>query len=230
MRDRAIRPASHPDVAASGTRCVLVAVAVVLIDQASKVAAAARLDAADLPLAGDAFLTFVHNDAFARGMSLGGATLPATLLLAVTVLLLVAGACAPLARVDRTAPLGLGLVAGATIGNAMDFLRTGRGAVDFIGVSTADGALVFNLADVAAYTGVALLAHGSWSIARHLRAGRAAHIGDAVREPSPASVEVVRPLPLFVEPDAVPRTDGPNEAPSSEVPPSHPDPRASDER
>ncbi len=198
-----MRPTSHPGLTAAGTRCVLVASAVALVDQASKLTAAMRLDAADVQLTGGTFLTLVHNDSFARGMALGGATLPATLLLAVTMLLLVSAACAPLARVDRMAPLGLGLVAGATIGNAMDFLHTGRGAVDFIGVSTTHGALVFNLADVAAYAGVALLARSVWRIVRHLRDDRTVQVGD----PAPA-VEVARPLPLFVEPELVRSEDG----------------------
>lgn len=203
MTAGALRHPRLASLAAPGVRCVAVALTVAMADQASKLLAAARLDGVDVPLAGDAFLTLVHNDTFARGMALGGATLPATLLLSVALLLLVARACTPLAQVDRAAPLGLGLVAGATIGNAVDFLHTGRGAVDFIGVHTAEGALVFNLADVAAYAGVALLAHSTWRISRHIRAERA--LTSVERVVATTAPEVVQPLPLFVEPGVAAR-------------------------
>jgi lipoprotein signal peptidase len=193
MTAGALRHPRLANLAAPGVRCVAVALTVAMADQASKLLAAARLDGVDVPLAGDAFLTLVHNDTFARGMALGGATLPATLLLSVALLLLVARACTPLAQVDRAAPLGLGLVAGATIGNA----------VDFIGVHTAEGALVFNLADVAAYAGVALLAHSTWRISRHIRAERA--LTSVERVVATTAPEVVQPLPLFVEPGVAAR-------------------------
>ncbi|HEX5581421.1 MAG TPA: hypothetical protein VFX39_07590, partial [Gemmatimonadaceae bacterium] len=61
----------------------------------------------------------------------------------------------------------------------------------------------FNLADVAAYVGVALLAHSTWRISRHIRAERA--LTSVERVVATTAPEVVQPLPLFVEPGVAAR-------------------------
>jgi len=214
------RTHTHNGIAEGDTpllRCATVAFAVLAVDLASKLMAQVMLGTARIQLPAGGFLRVVYNDGFARGPSLGALTLPATLLLAAALLYLLARVCAPLAALDRAAPLALGLVAGATMGNAADLLITGRGVVDFLGISTARGGIVFNLADVAAYAGVALLARTAWILARlawaeargttrqlqearyprlHATAEAAWAAHKAARGPV---LEVVKPLPVYVE-------------------------------
>lgn len=198
------------DLSSPGARCAIIAAATAAVDQVSKLLATIQLADADVALTGDAYLTLVYNDTFARGLTLGGATLPATLLLASCVLLLVARAAAPLAQVDRAAPWALGLVAGATMGNALDFLHTGQGAIDFLGLRAEAGSVVFNLADVAAYAGAALLARSAWRVTALLRAERRPRVERPARAPGMAdTTEVVRPVPLFTEPGVAPRPSAP---------------------
>ena len=183
------------------------------VDAATKLAAVALLDGGPaMAVAGSLHLVTVYNDTFARGMNVGAWAGVGAALLAVGVLLLGWRACAPLARVDARAPLALGLVAGAALGNAVDFTHTGRGAIDFLALSTDDGTIVFNLADVAAYVGVALLARTALRLARAIRRERAAE-----REPVAAvavaqararraarlevPVEMSVAVPLFVDAD-----------------------------
>ncbi|HEU4631308.1 MAG TPA: signal peptidase II [Gemmatimonadaceae bacterium] len=198
------------------TQAAAVAAAVVIVDLVTKVAAVALLGGRHVPLPGGAALTVVYNDSFARGMALGPLTLPATLALTGLVLAMAWRVCAPLARLDAIAPTALGLLAGAAIGNAADFVRTGLGAVDFLAVPTADGAIVFNLADVAAYLGVVLLARTALvlaraaaherrtrtSIVRPIQTARGAHAASTVtaaRTARRAPREVPVAVPLFVE-------------------------------
>ena len=197
-------------------RCASVALLVLAVDVAAKVVAASVLGAGQLQLTGRLFLRVVHNPSFARGIQLGEHTLLATLLLATVVLLVIGRVCRALTEIDRSAPLALGLIAGAAAGNAADFLRTGRGAVDFLGVATGGGhAIIFNLADVAAYAGVALLARTVWRVGaaiareRQLDAPpryprlRAAAL--AVSRRGSPHLELVQPLPVFVEPNGATR-------------------------
>lgn len=204
-------------------RCATVGMLVVAVDIGSKVVATSMLGDRVVPLTGGSFLGVVYNTAFARGAMLGSLTIPATLLLAGALLFLISRVCAPLSLVDGAAPRALGLVAGAAAANALDFVRTGRGVVDFLGIPTAQGAIVFNLADVAAYAGAALLARTAWRVARaawrerviakdaprYPRLRAAAELAWAQRRPSRPNLEVVRPVPIFVErpPAAVPDND-----------------------
>ncbi|NUS47569.1 MAG: hypothetical protein HOQ15_08235, partial [Gemmatimonadaceae bacterium] len=60
-----------------------------------------------------------------------------------------------LAALDATAPATLGLVAGAGLGNLASLLGSSAGVPDFLAVSDGrGGALVLNLADIAAYLGI----------------------------------------------------------------------------
>lgn len=201
-------------------RCASIATIVVAADIGSKIVATSVLGGSVVPLGHGTFLGVVYNDAFARGAMLGSLTIPATLLLAAFVLYLIVRACAPLATIDVAAPRALGLVAGAATANALDFVRTGRGVVDFLGVPTAQGAIVFNLADVAAYAGAALLARTAWRVGhaawreqmitarapRYPRLRAAAEQAWAQRQSPRRNLELVRPVPIFVEhsPDAAP--------------------------
>lgn len=186
----------------------------VAVDAATKLLAVALLDGGPaVAVVGSLHLVTVYNDTFARGMDIGSWAGFGAALLAVGVMLLGWRVCAPLARIDARAPLALGLVAGAALGNAIDFTHTGRGAIDFLAVSTDGGTVVFNLADVAAYLGVALLARTAVRLARAIRRERLAE-----REPTAAvalaaearalraarlevPVEMSVAVPLFVDAD-----------------------------
>lgn len=209
------RAITHPAVANGAlARCATVALAVIVVDIGTKIAATTVLGDRIIPAGGATFLGVVYNDAFARGGgTIGSLAVPATLLLAAILLFVIGRVCAPLAAVDRGASWGLGLVAGATAANALDFVRTGRGVVDFLGVRTAGGSVVFNLADVAAYLGVVILARTAWLVARaaleeqrlrdseprYSRIHAAAEVAWAERHHRPRSPELVRSVPIFVE-------------------------------
>lgn len=203
-------------------RCVTLALAVIVVDIGTKIAATTLLGERVIPTGGATFLGVVYNDSFARGSAavIGSLAVPATLLLAAILLFVIGRVCSPLAAVDSGAPWGLGFVAGAAAANALDFVRTGRGVVDFLGVHTARGSIVFNLADVAAYIGVVILARTAWLVARaalkeqrlrgsqprYARLHAAAEAAWAQHRERPRSPEFVRSVPIFVEtpPTAVP--------------------------
>ena len=188
----------------AASRCLIVAAATLAVDAATKLAAVALLDGRTVPFVGALHLTTFYNDTFARGLDVGRWAGPGALLLALVVAALVWRACEPLARVDRSAPVALGLVVGAALGNALDFAHTGRGAVDFVSIATADGALVFNVADVAAYVGLALLARTALLLTVAIRRERAAAAVVGATRPRrlDVPVEVSVAVPLFVEADA----------------------------
>lgn len=154
-------------------RAAAIGAAVVVVDLTTKMIAVALLGTRTIPLPGGAFFEVVYNDAFARGISLGAWSMPATVLLAVALIWLLVRVCAELADIDGGAPIALGLIGGATAANAADFARSGRGVVDFLGVAGTEGGIVFNLADVAAYVGVALLARTGLRLASAVAAERA---------------------------------------------------------
>lgn len=155
-------------------RAVLVGAAVVVVDLSTKMIAVAALGSSIVSLPAGTFLHVLYNDSFSRGVTLGAFSLAGTLLVAAGLLALLARVCGPLAQVDGRSPVALGLIGGAAAANAADFARTGRGVVDFLGVSAGDSAVVFNLADVAAYVGVALLVRTTTRLASGVAAERAA--------------------------------------------------------
>ncbi len=195
-------------------RCATVALAVLVVDIGSKIVATSLLGDRVIQTSGSTFLGIVYNDGFARGGVVPGSlVVPATLLLAAILLFVIGRVCAPLAALDIAAPRGLGFVAGAAAANALDFVRTGRGVVDFMGFHTGSGTIVFNLADVAAYIGVVILARTAWLVARaalqeqrlrvsqprYSRIHAAAEIAWAQRHERRRSPELVRSVPIFVE-------------------------------
>lgn len=117
-------------------------------------------------------LTVILNDRSAFGISLGPYTWHINLVLTTVALLLCLSLCRPLAVIDGWAPLMLGLIAGAATGNLVSLISSPQGVPDFIAVPTGHGReLVFNLADVAALIGVALLIRTTGAVARALRNG-----------------------------------------------------------
>lgn len=125
------------------------------------------------PLVGQLLrIELVHNSAGAFSTSLGAWTWEINVALTVVALLLAIAASPMLARFDALAPHALGLVAGAATGNLASLATSPRGVPDFLAIAHGQGALVLNVADVAAYIGLALCARIVWSIGRRVLAPR----------------------------------------------------------
>jgi lipoprotein signal peptidase len=68
---------------------------------------------------------------------------------------------------DASAPATLGLVAGAGMGNLASLIGSRAGVPDFLAVSDGrGGAVVLNLADVAAYLGILCCLRLAWTVVR----------------------------------------------------------------
>lgn len=155
----------------------------------------------------------VHNDKGAFGLSVGDYTWEVSLALTLAALVLIVPVARDLTRIDGRAPAALGLVAGGAIGNLVSLLLSPAGVVDFIAIQRADGAgIVLNVADVAAYAGVAMLMRTIGMVIVAIRKKRETMVIDMTKERDTAltrlaDVEVVR---------AVAREDGtPTSEPSS---------------
>lgn len=128
--------------------------------------------AAVLMLASDATVysswlrfTLVHNDAAALGYSFGAYTFQINLFVKLSAILLMLAATRDLARIDSQAPVALGFIVGGALGNLVSLLIHPAGVVDFIAVGVGEGQeLVLNAADIAAYTGLAMLGRTAWRV------------------------------------------------------------------
>jgi signal peptidase II len=111
----------------------------------------------------------VHNQGAAFGVSLGLYTWQLNLAFTIAAIVMVLPVSGELARVDRTSPRALGLIVGGAIGNLVSLLVSPRGVVDFIAVRYGDADLVLNVADVAAYVGLAMIARTGFLIVAEIR-------------------------------------------------------------
>lgn len=152
------------------------AAGVTALDLGSKQLAAGLLASrGDVPLTvfGDGVrLAVVLNDQSAFGVSLGPYTWHINFALTLIALVLAVALCRALSALDSWAPVMLGLIAGAAMGNLVSLIASPKGVLDFIAVSSgADQELVFNLADVAAALGVVLLVRTAWTVGREIARG-----------------------------------------------------------
>jgi len=163
-----LRPASP--VALLAATATVVAVVDLATKQVASFVLGTRGDVS-LPLFQHAVrLTVILNDQSAFGVSLGPYTWHINLVLTTVALLLCLSLCRPLAVIDHWSPIMLGLITGAATGNLVSLITSPQGVPDFIAVrSGPDHELVFNLADVAAVIGVALLIRTTWAVAHALR-------------------------------------------------------------
>ncbi|NUO95851.1 MAG: signal peptidase II [Gemmatimonadaceae bacterium] len=107
------------------------------------------------PLAAGLRIQVVYNSLGAFSTSLGHLTWEINVATTVMAVLLSSAVSGRLAALDATAPATLGLVAGAGLGNLASLLGSSAGVPDFLAVSDGrGGALVLNLADIAAYLGI----------------------------------------------------------------------------
>ena len=110
-------------------------------------------------------LTIVHNDAGMLGYSFGAHTFAINIVIKTGAILLMLVASRDLARIDPEAPVALGFIVGAALGNLASLLVHPAGVVDFIAIATGPGReLVLNAADIAAYVGLAMLGRTAWRV------------------------------------------------------------------
>ena len=128
-------------------------------------------------------LVVVGNTQSAFGIALGPHTWGVNVALTLAAILLIAPVCRELASFDSRAPQSLGLIAGAAGGNLLSLVTSSRGVTDFIAIDHGAGhELVFNFADVAAYTGIVLMVPVGFAILRRLRETRALATSPVARD------------------------------------------------
>lgn len=126
--------------------------------------------------------TLVHNDAAPLGLSFGIWTFHINWMIATGAILLMLVASRDLARIDPEAPVALGLIVGAALGNLSSLLMHDAGVVDFVAVGVGGGVeVVLNAADIAAYVGLALLGRTAWRVVSLARSPARAVISERLR-------------------------------------------------
>ena len=146
------------------------ALLVAVCDLATKYAATSVLPGAPIDLTDWLRLVVVHNDKGPFGLSLGTYTRQLNLALTLSAIALMVPVSRDLARIDRWSPTALGLIVGGALGNLTSLILSARGVVDFISVRTGDAsALVLNVADIAAYSGLALLCRTGFLLVDRIR-------------------------------------------------------------
>ena len=143
-----------------------VVVAVVTIDQVTKLAAADSLIPRGVPHAvwGDWLrLTLVYNPGAAFGLHIGRYSRGIFMVLTVVALVILARLYAATRPGDILRTLSLALVCGGAVGNLIDRIRSNLGVVDFIDIGFGDSRWpTFNIADMAVSLGAFLLAWVLW--------------------------------------------------------------------
>ena len=167
-------PISH------GATFVAMAALVVYGDLVTKWMAVALWSGETHPLAAGLHIQVVYNTLGAFSTSLGHLTWEINVATTVMAVLLSSAVSGRLAAVDATAPATLGLVAGAGMGNLASLLGSSAGVPDVLAVSDGrGGALVVNLADVAAYLGIVWCLRLAWTVIRAAVRSSEGSISDA---------------------------------------------------
>jgi lipoprotein signal peptidase len=169
--------------------------------------AAARWVALE-PTAVTSWLHFavVRNERGAFGVSFGAYTWQLNLALTLASILFVIPVSRDLARVDRAAPRALGLIVGGALGNLASLILSPRGVVDFIAVRLGPRTdLVLNVADVAAYVGLAMVLRTGFLIVNAMRRDARPRVHTHVSSVAPARLSVQQgelevPRLVFEEP------------------------------
>lgn len=147
-----------------------IALIVAAVDLLSKALASSMLGGESRVVTDWVRLAIVHNDKGAFGISLGQYTRQLNLALTLSAIALMIPVSRDLARIDRAAPWALGLIVGGALGNLTSLITSPAGVVDFIAIQTSPAsAFVLNVADVAAYSGLALLSRTGFRLVSRIR-------------------------------------------------------------
>ncbi|MEO7966680.1 MAG: signal peptidase II, partial [Gemmatimonadaceae bacterium] len=107
----------------------------------------------------------VHNNAGAFGWSAGIYTWQLNLALTLAAIVFMIPVTRDLARIDASAPRALGLIVGGALGNLASLVTSPKGVIDFIAINFENWGIVLNVADVAAYVGLAMILRTGFLIA-----------------------------------------------------------------
>ena len=170
---------SRLDERALAARFFPLALGVVGVDLATKLAAGAWLaDGATRAAFGPLALQLVYNAGSVGGLMLGAHTRALNLAATGLVVGLLVMLVPALARVDRRSTAALALVAGGGLGNLVSLAASARGVEDFLAWRHAGGAVVVNVADLAMFAGLVLLARTLWALGQAVRThGPRARVG-----------------------------------------------------
>ncbi len=151
-------------------------------------------------------LAVVHNDGGAFGLSVGAYTWQLNVALTLAAIVFVIPVSRELTKVDRAAPRALGLIVGGALGNLTSLLVSRHGVVDFIAVRMgSDVELALNVADLAAYTGLAMILRTGFLIVAAIRKTMRPRVGlvpDLIPSRAPISFAMADrevPRPVFRE-------------------------------
>lgn len=196
------RPASAPIT--GGASFAVMAGLVAYGDLVTKWLAVALWSGERHPLFGRVLgIEVVHNPLGAFSVSLGPLTREINIAATVVAVLLSMIVSSRLATVDRGAPESLGLIAGAGLGNLASMAGSTSGVPDFLALGDGRGSvLVLNVADVAAYIGIACCLRLAWLVLRAAVAG-----GERATHPAIPTIPAPQALPerplLSVSEDAL---------------------------
>jgi lipoprotein signal peptidase len=155
-------------------------------DLATKAAASELLGTNATIFAPWLHLAVVHNDAGAFGWSVGAYTWQLNLALTLAAIVFVIPVTRDLARIDASAPHALGLIVGGALGNLASLITSPHGVVDFIQINLQTSGIALNVADVAAYAGLAMIVRTGVLLVAALR--REARLREPAREQPVVSV------------------------------------------
>ncbi|MEO7962296.1 MAG: signal peptidase II, partial [Gemmatimonadaceae bacterium] len=134
-----------------------IALAVAAIDLGTKAAAKRLLIQDPGVFSSPLQLAVVHNNAGAFGWSAGIYTWQLNLALTLAAIVFMIPVTRDLARIDSSAPRALGLIVGGALGNLASLVTSPKGVIDFIAINFESWGIVLNVADVAAYLGLAMI-------------------------------------------------------------------------
>ena len=158
-------------------RFAAIAAIVAAIDLLSKLLASRLLAERVVHLLGPVDLALTSNRGSAFGISLGAYTWQLNVIATSAALALAVVAIRSLTAIDRRAPLALGLIAGAALGNLTSLLVPPAGVTDFLSLRlSATTSVIMNFADLAAYAGVALIIRSVLLVRRAIAARRTAPV------------------------------------------------------
>lgn len=139
------------------TSLARIALLVTVGDLLTKAAAKALLSNEATWFASWLHFAVVHNDKGAFGWSAGVYTWQLNFALTLAAIVFMIPVTRDLARIDPLAPRALGLIVGGALGNLASLVTSPSGVVDFIQVDFEHSGIALNVADVAAYAGLAMI-------------------------------------------------------------------------